>query len=182
VRYLLFTLPAWALLAAVALGRGRVVWTVLALIAVAGLAVPDQLAIRASNGHGEDTRQLADIITAQAQPSDGVVYGMTDAGGNWVGRDTVAHYVPADRRPKDVLLTQPERTGGQLAAVECADVVKCLGNTPRLWVVRLGNLQDPLSGLDGQKEPVLRARYQVIQAWHPEGLTLALVVLKPKHA
>jgi mannosyltransferase len=178
-RYLLFTLPAWALLAAVALGRGRVVWAVLSLVAVAALAVPGQLAIRAPDGHGEGTRQLADVIAAQGQPGDGVVYGMTDAGGNWVGRDTLAHYLPVDRRPKDVLMTRPERTGGQLAAAECTDVVKCLGDAPRLWVVRLGHLDDPLRGLDGRKEQVLRERYQVTQVWRPTGLTLALVTQKP---
>jgi mannosyltransferase len=76
-------------------------------------------------------------------------------------------------------MTRPERTGGQLAAAECTDVVKCLGDAPRLWVVRLGHLDDPLRGLDGRKEQVLRERYQVTQVWRPTGLTLALVTQKP---
>jgi mannosyltransferase len=177
-RYLLFTVPAWALLAAVALGRGHVTWAVLGVIAVGALAVPGQLAVRASDGHGEATRALARTIADHERPGDGIVYGLTDAGGNWVGRDTVAHYVSADRRPKDVLMTQPQRTGGQLAATECTDVVKCLGNTPRLWVVRLGHHNYPLSALDGQKDQVLHQRYELSQTWHFSGLTLALVTRK----
>ena len=121
---------------------------------------------------------MASTITGQSQPGDGVVYGMTDDGGNWVGRDSVTHYVPADRRPRDVLMVQPSRTGGNLAALECPDVPKCLGDTPRVWIVRLGYRADPLRGLDGQKEQALRDRYELTQTWHFTGLTLALVTRK----
>jgi mannosyltransferase len=177
-RYLMFTLPAWALLAGVALGRGHVAVAVVGVLAIAALAVPGQLAVRAPDGHGEATRELALTIASGSQPGDGVVYGMSDDGGNWVGRDTVIHYVPAGQRPKDVLATQPERTGGQLAALECPEVAKCLGDTPRIWVVRLGYRADPLRGLDGEKEAALRQRYDVDTTWHFTGLTLALITRK----
>lgn len=178
-RYLMFTLPAWALLAGVALGRGHVAIAVVGVLAVAGLAVPGQLAVRAPDGHGEATRDLALTIASRSQPGDGVVYGMTDDGGNWVGRDTVTHYVPAGQRPRDVLMIQPSRTGGNLAAQECPEVTRCLGDTPRVWVVRLGYWADPLRGLDGQKEQALRERYDLDETWHFTGLTLALVTRKP---
>lgn len=177
-RYLLFTLPAWALLAASALGRTRLIWTIVVIVGVAGLAVAPHLEIRSSDGHGEDTRQLAALIAGQEQQGDGVVYGQADVGGQWVGRDTVAHYVPPARRPKDVLMVRPQRTNGQFAAQECADVATCVNNTKRIWVVRLGYQHDPLHGLDGAKEDVLRQRYDVAQVWHLNGFTLALTRLK----
>jgi mannosyltransferase len=177
-RYLLFTLPAWALLAGVALGRAHVVVTIVGVLAIAALAVPGQLEVRTTDGHGEATRDMATTIASHSQPGDGVVYGMADDGGNWVGRDTVTHYVPAGQRPKDVLMTLPSRTSGNLAAQECAEVAKCLGDAPRIWVVRLGYRADPLRGLDGQKEPALRERYDLDTTWHFTGLTLALITKK----
>lgn len=176
-RYLLFTLPAWALLGAVALGRGKWWMSVLGVLAVAGLSVPAQLDNRAQDGHGEASREMATTISEGFQPGDGVVYGMTD-GAQWVGRDSVARYTPADRRPEDVLATQPQRTGGNLAAVECTDTAKCLGATPRLWIVRLSYYDDPLTGLDGVKEQEIRQGYEVEQIWRPQGFTLALAVRK----
>ncbi|GAA2486060.1 hypothetical protein Ahu01nite_013550 [Winogradskya humida] len=177
-RYLLFSLPAWALLAAVALGRAKVVWTVLGVLAIAGLAVPAQLDIRATDGHGEASREMALTIADGFKPGDGIVYGMTDPGGNWVGRDSIAHYTPADRQPKDVLATQPQRTNGSFAALECPDIPKCLGDTPRLWVVRLGYQEDPLGEMDNGKSVVIAERYKVTQTWRQKGFTLALAVKK----
>ncbi|OLE29413.1 MAG: hypothetical protein AUG44_04275 [Actinobacteria bacterium 13_1_20CM_3_71_11] len=174
-RYLMFTLPAWALLAGVALGRAHLAVAIAGVLAIAALAVPAQIAVRAPDGHGEATRQMALTIAGQSQPGDAVVYGMTDDGGSWVGRDSVNHYISADRRPRDVLMTVPSRTSGNLAAQECAEVARCLGDTPRIWVVRLGYRADPLRGLDGQKEPALRDGYELAQTWHFTGLTLALV-------
>jgi mannosyltransferase len=177
-RYLLFTLPAWALLAGVALGRRHVVFTVLAIGAIAALAVPQQRVVRGPAGHDEASREMAWTIGDGFKPGDGVVYGQQDDGGSWVGRDSVAHYLPADRRPKDVLMTQPQRVGGQLAASECADPAKCLGDTQRLWIVRLGYRDDPLAGLGEKKEAPLRERYRVEKLTHLPGFTVGLVILK----
>ncbi|WP_271189420.1 glycosyltransferase family 39 protein [Dactylosporangium matsuzakiense] len=176
-RYLLFTLPAWALLAAAAVGRVRLVWGLLAVGAVATFGIPQQMAIREPDGHGEAGHDVAAIITDNSHDGDAIVYGMADAGGNWVGRDTITHYVPAAQRPKDVLATKPSRADGNLAAEECQDVAKCLGTPPRVWVIRLGYLPDPLTALDGAKEPVLRERYQVEQVWRPRGFTVALATM-----
>jgi mannosyltransferase len=178
-RYLLFTLPAWVLLAATALGRTRVVWAVVVVALVALVGIPAQLAVRAPAGHNEATRDLAKIIEAGLQPADGVVYGLDD-GGDWVGRDTIGHYLPPDKRPRDLLAERPQRTDGQLSAVECLDVIACLRNAPRLWVVRLGRWDDPLLAIGDPKEEVLRARYRVQAIWHPPGLTLALLVYPPR--
>ncbi len=179
-RYLLFTLPAWALLAGAALGRVRPVWAVLVLVAVAAVGVPTQVKIRSSAGHEDATRELAAVVSRGYQPGDGVVYSAGDEfkGSGWVPRDTLAHYVPADRRPRDVFLKSPQRTGGRLLATECEDPDTCLGSTPRLWVIRLGNRADPLRELGDRKEDLVRFRYRQQQVWHPRNFTVALMVVK----
>ncbi|MDT5025267.1 MAG: mannosyltransferase [Micromonosporaceae bacterium] len=171
---LLFTLPAWATLGAAALCRARAGWGAGMLVVIALIGLPVQVAFREPDGHRQATRQLAEIIEAGMRPGDGVVYGSADA--EWVGRATVAHYLPADRRPKDLLATGPQRNDSQLLTAECTDVAKCLGDTSRLWVVRLGEQKDPIRATGAQKERLLRTRYRVAQVWQQTGLTLALLV------
>jgi mannosyltransferase len=177
-RYLLFTLPAWALLAATTLGRVPLVRGVLVVAAVALVSVPAQLALRQPAGHSQDTRLVATIIATNEEPGDGAVYGMEDAGGGWVTRDTVAHYLPAASRPRDLLVTQQPRTHGKVLAVECGDAKKCLGAAPRVWVIRVGSFTDPVTDLGGSKEEALRQEYALTKVWHPTGMTLALLTRK----
>jgi mannosyltransferase len=73
-------------------------------------------------------------------------------------------------------MTRPPRTDGQLLAGECTDVARCLGKPPRVWVVRLGELSDPLRGLGSDKEKVLRGGYHVAKVWRLRNTTLALMV------
>ncbi|HEY3501550.1 MAG TPA: glycosyltransferase family 39 protein [Actinocatenispora sp.] len=179
-RYLLFTLPAWVLLAAMTLDRIPLVRGLVVVAAVALVGIPAQGTVRGQAGHDQDTRGLATIIANNELPGDGVVYGTDDPGGGWVGRDTVAHYLAADARPKDIMLTQAQRTNDKVLAVECTDATKCLPTTVnRVWVVRLGAVSDPLRNLGGSKEEALRAQFQTSRTWHPAGLTLALLTRKP---
>lgn len=168
-RYLLFTVPAWALLAAFATATAARGAAVVAVVGV--LALPSQLALRAPDGHDQATRELAALVTDGYRPGDVVVHGTGRRGEDRVSRDLVDRYVPPDRRPVDVLLTRPLRTAG-LRAEECDG---CLGTPPRVWVVRSGERADALAGLGGAKEQALRA-YRVERVWHLRGLTLALLV------
>ncbi len=179
-RYLLFTLPAWVLLAAITLDRVPLVRGLLVVAAVALVSVPAQMTLRGPAGHEQDTRGLATIIANNEQPGDGIVYGTEDPGGAWVGRDVVEHYLAPNSRPKDLLVTQPPRTNGKVLAVECPDASRCLGaSTTRVWVVRLGSVSDPLHSLGGTKEEALRTSFQTSKTWRPAGLTLALLTRKP---
>jgi mannosyltransferase len=184
-RYLQFTTPAWALLAATALGRLRLIRGVAILVLLAAIGLPAQLAARAPDGHLQATREAAAIVATNMRPGDGILYGSHDGGAgvygtsNRVGRDLIAHYVPAERRPVDVLLVTPQRTGGRVQAVECADITKCLNNRQRVWVIRLGHQNDPLASMGGTKERAVRRLYYASQIWYPHGLTIALLLLKP---
>ncbi|MGY0005403.1 glycosyltransferase family 39 protein [Micromonospora sp. I033] len=156
---LLFTLPAWATLAAAALSRVRAGWWVVALAALALAGVPAQAAARAPDGHGQAPHEVAEIIGARRLAGDGVVYGDADA------RNLVARYLPADRRPTDVLAAAPPHG--------CAG---CLSGVRRVWVIRPGESRDPVPPFGDATERLLRTGYQVAQVWHPTGFTLALLV------
>ncbi len=178
-RYLLFTLPAWALLAATALNRTPLVRGVVLVTAIALIGAPAQIQDRTAAGHGQGTSAAAAILAANEQPGDGIVYAQSEPGGGWVARDLVAHYVPADRRPRDVFLVRPPRSEGHLLAGECSALDTCLAGAPRLWTIRSGTVSDPIAGLGFDKERLLRARYNLFQTWTFQGLTLALFIVKP---
>ena len=175
-RYLLFTTPAWALLAGTALGRTRLVRGATAVALVAAVGVTAQMSVRKPDGHLEATREAAALIATQMKPGDAIIYATSH---QRVGRDLVAHYIPADRRPADVLQVVPQRTGGQVGAVECTNVARCLGKVQRIWVLHLDRQSDPLQDLGGTKGAVLRSRYYVSRVWYPQGLTVALAIAKP---
>ena len=184
-RYLLFTAPAWALLAGTALGRARLVRGVAVLAVLAAVCGTAQATIRKPDGHLQATREAAVLIESQMLPGDAIVYSSGDTGvdvygtPDRVGRDLVAHYIPAGRRPADVLQLVPQRTGGRVTAVECPNAAKCLRNPKRVWVLHLGRQSDPLQNLGGTKAAVLRNGYYVSSVWYPRGLTVALALPKP---
>lgn len=177
-RYLLFTIPAWALLAALSLGRTTLFRAVAAMAVLAIVALPTHLDVRQSDGHGQATRALANTLVANTQPGDGLVYGPNSRGEGRVGRDLVARYVPPDRQPKDLLASRPPRTDGKIMAVECPDIAKCLSDTPRLWLIRVGRTTSPLAGLGGAKERALGEGYKAERTWQFRGLTLCLLIRK----
>ena len=99
---------------------------------MAAVGVTAQLTVREADGHLQATREAAALISARMKPGDAIVYSTRDSGAgvygtsDRVGRDLVAHYIPADRRPADVLQVVPQRTAGRVTAVECTNVASCL--------------------------------------------------------
>ncbi|MGW5667923.1 glycosyltransferase family 39 protein [Micromonospora sp. NPDC003776] len=169
---LLFTLPAWATLGAAALSRVRARWSVAVLAVIAVIGAPAQAAVRAPDGHGPATRQLAQLIEDRWQPGDRLVYG---AGSGPDVRNVVARYLRADRRPADVPAGTGPADGGRPTA-GCPDLAGCLPGARRLWVVLPGERADPLPPTDGAAGRMLRASYRMAQVWRPTGFTLALLV------
>ncbi|MEU4715657.1 glycosyltransferase family 39 protein [Micromonospora purpureochromogenes] len=68
---LLFTLPAWATLGAIALARVRARWCAVALVAIAVLGAPAQLARPAPEGLEQVTGDIARIIQLWTRPVGG---------------------------------------------------------------------------------------------------------------
>jgi mannosyltransferase len=176
-RYLLYVLPAWVLLAALALVRLSRFRALVVLLGIALLGVPTQRTIRAENGHPIASADAGRIIATNERPGDAIAYQLNDTA-PWAMRDVVRRYVPAGRRPLDVFQVTPQRTDGHLAAVECADLAACLdrADPARMWVLRKSSHTDPLQEIGDAKERLLRDRYRLAQLRLVRGLTVALYV------
>jgi mannosyltransferase len=173
-RYLIFTLPAWALLAAMPLSRSPVLRGALAVAVVAAVGLPAQLDVRSAGGHGQNSRDAANVISHDMRPGDAIVYGPSSSGEGWVGRYIVARYISPDRRPADLLSTDPRGVAGNFAPTECVLVSACLTNPHRIWLLRIGHFPDPTYGLGADKARILDSAYKVQSIWFPTGLTVAL--------
>lgn len=174
-RYLLFTLVGWVLLAAATLERRTVGGAVAAVACLAAISVPAHLLTRTPQVRLQDTKAAAALINRDFQAGDGIVYGERDRGPGALNRDIITHYLPPERRPKDLLVQRPMRTDGWMVASECPDVAACIGSTARIWVLRLGDYPDPIGELDGAKTDILRRDYTVTNTWQTTGLTVALL-------
>jgi mannosyltransferase len=170
VRYLLFTLPAWALSAG--LGIDGIAQRVRSLrlarltsvlrphyavaaglvVAVGLLGAHDQWAIRQVEAHNQ---WAYPAVMANGQPVDypgaaAVIAAHQRPGDGIVFQisnrnhyqvDTsVAYYLRGKPQPKPVFQAKTQAEAGRLQPVECARPASCLSGTPRLWVVWINKL------------------------------------------
>lgn len=177
-RYVLYTIVGWALLVGLLLAKRGLLAAIAAMAALAVLSLPGQAEVRTPAYRYQDTKAVVALIERDFQPGDGIVYGLKDRGPGVLNRDVIAHYLPANRRPTDLLVDRPMRTDGWMVASEHQDVATRLGETPRVWVLRLGEYPDPLDDLDGSKKDVLKERYDVADSWWTTGYTVALLTRK----
>jgi mannosyltransferase len=170
-RYVLFVVPMICLLAAAAL-RGLRLRALLALVLLAGIAIPAQREVRGPASHmGANFRAIAGIIEREQQPGDVIVYGTS---GTWSLRAGIDYQLRDQQRPRDVLLTTPAAEVGELSAVQCADPVACLGRSRRVWFFRQWQTGRPLSNA-GPLTETLTSDYRQVQVWHATKATLVLL-------
>jgi len=169
-RYVLFVLAPIALLAATAVARAPVrAVVVLGLVVV--MAWPAQVRLRGpATHHGPSFRQIAAIISRDLRPGDGIVYGGPST---WSLRAGVDYYLAGKPAPRDLLLVRPAAEVGQLGAEQCADVAACVGDTGRIWLIRLFQQEDPLDQA-GPIAPILRSDYHSVRVWRITKGTVAL--------
>jgi mannosyltransferase len=172
------TLFAWAGLAGMSLAREPAAHGLFVLVLAGAAGLPAQHDMRTSDGHGEATWRLGAALTVNAQTGDAVVYGAGDAEA-LAGRDIVARYVHPARRPADLLAIGAPRADGRLHPAECADVAKCMGAAPRVWLIRMGAPDSPLDGFPAAKDGHLRTNYTIERTWRFDGLTMSLLIYKP---
>ncbi|MFD8482529.1 glycosyltransferase family 39 protein [Kitasatospora sp. NPDC059673] len=155
-RYLLFTLPAWAVLAGAGLAalRPRAL-TVVGLVAVLVLGAQDQRAVRQRYSHaGWDGAAAAKVIAAGYQPGDAVA---PLRNGNAIFSGVVSaldFYLPEEDRLKDVFVQESAIERGDLYPKMCPDLAACIGDTKRIWVVTIG-WHDPFQGFSPEEKDVL---------------------------
>ncbi len=191
-RYFLFTLPAWALLAAAAVdalaGRtGRARRPVAALAGVAVLAavvwygLPAQRSLRDSPVAGQpDYRAAMAVIGADARPGDGIAYADVVGGNTDLARKAADYYLRGTAHPRDVFLLSTGAERGYFTATECAEAAPCLGDTARLWLVATPALApDPYAVLPADRAALLRTGFQQEREYRFSQVHLILLTRKP---
>jgi mannosyltransferase len=142
-RYLLFTLPAWALLAAAvgfaltrffAMDKSSVTLSLSALLVLAAVLYvgeSGQIEARRNPVGGEpDFRAAANILAPLVKPGDGIAFA-----GDRNGRIPFAYELRDRAMPRDVFVERTGRQNGEFGAQECEVPAKCLGATRRIWLI-----------------------------------------------
>jgi len=188
-RYLLFTLPAWVLLAA-ALGfslirsagqrRSTIALSLAGLLVVAAVfyaGVAGQEAARHSPVVGEpDFRGAASSIIARQQPGDGIAF----AGAGRNGRRAFSYETRLIRvQPTDLLVARTAQQIGQFGTLECADPGRCVGDTQRIWLITATeNYEDPLIGMTDTIQAYLNTAFSFTEIQSFEHARLFLLTRK----
>ncbi|MFF9018475.1 glycosyltransferase family 39 protein [Streptomyces sp. NPDC014870] len=181
-RYLLFTLPAWAVLAGAGLAglarprpRGVVAAVLVALVV---LTLQEQQAVRrpyAHFWHGIDFEGAARTIEKYHRPGDAVAFDRGDD--YWRMLDVgVRFYLRDELRPRDVFLATAAADRADLWSAECPEPAACLRGEKRIWLVVPGDAADPLDALPAEQARALRARYTATGTERLTGVTVALLV------
>ncbi|WP_433238625.1 glycosyltransferase family 39 protein [Streptosporangium sp. CA-135522] len=166
-RYVFATVPAYALLAGLALVALPQALAALALVGTLAAGLPGQLDVREEDGHHENFPRAVRIVSGGALPGDAIVYG-----GSWL-RTGMLYYGGRDL-PDDVLLTSTAPSPESFNYPERADVAAALDGRRRVWVLWRG---DAPAGLRiGRLDPVLRGftRTRIWHAGRTPGMTVAL--------
>ncbi|MFJ3333088.1 glycosyltransferase family 39 protein [Streptomyces sp. NPDC086766] len=178
--YVLFTLPAWALLAGAglaALARSRRATAVLVAGLVA-LTLPDQKQMRTPFEHDApvpvDYKAAADVIRRGHQPGDAVVY---DRENTWKLDGGVQYYLPRDLGMRDVFLAKSPVAINDLYAVQCPVPVRCLGGERRIWLLAQG-ADFPFGAINPAQAIALQSRYEILRSMPVTGMTVSLLVRK----
>jgi mannosyltransferase len=179
-RYLLFTLPAWTVLAAAApvtllraLRWRRPAWArllgVLIIVGAVGyLGLPGQVAARRSPVNGEpDFRGAAEAVTAGLRQGDGIAYTGTFRNGRRAFSYEMRGVVP---KPRDVFVAKTSQELGSYGVAECKEPDTCLGDTRRIWLITTNDPSaDPYTGAPAPIAALLRwefARSEVRRLSH----------------
>ncbi|WP_242893891.1 glycosyltransferase family 39 protein [Actinomadura litoris] len=165
VRYLLFCLPAAALLAGAGLARLHLRLQAVALVAVVAVVVPPQLAVRNPRGHLDDLRTTERVLSALSRPGDAVVFL------EGFGRSMSMPYPTGFSRLRDVGLARSPSASATIDGVSVPDseLRHRLGTAPRVWLLTGLGHKGPASPEDEGK---VAAR---AEAFRPDGSTYALV-------
>ncbi|BCJ78020.1 hypothetical protein CS0771_75640 [Catellatospora sp. IY07-71] len=201
-RYLLFTVPAWVLLAACtlrqlsaraaalvpaagarpprALAGDGPAWAVslaaLALLALVGL--PGQVEARTlPGGNQADLRTAAEIMKPRLLPGDAIAYGGDAYGGPRTFRRGMTFELrDVPGAPKDVFVAVRGQDRGSFEAVECDDPAACAAGVTRLWLVTSAPDRDLFAHMPVARAELLRDEFTTVFAQRTQGVAVALLV------
>ena len=180
-RYLLFCVPLLCALAGAALTMLRLPLALVAVLALGAMGLPTQGDLRVQHSP-VNYRAAAAVISTNQRPGDGIIYEPRAEG--WQFVDIGLKFYLRDHAPRDLLLQSDETQNASLWATECADQVKCIGDTSRVWVVAADNSNPPFRATAtnqlGYGAKTLLTRYFVpLVTWRVGGITIALFVRPP---
>ncbi|WP_196468783.1 hypothetical protein [Planomonospora sp. ID91781] len=175
-RYLFATVPAYALLAGLALAS---LPRAAALLAPAGLvagAVPGHLGhldLRRPDGRHENFPRAVRIVEQGARPGDAIVYGRSRLREGFL-------YYGGERLPDDVLLSGTAPLPDSFGYPERDDVAAAVGERRRVWVVWPGGPE--ATARAGRVDALVGAGFTRVKAWRTgrvPGMTVALYARRP---
>lgn len=181
-QYLMFTVPAWAVLAGAGLAGATRSWlpAAVGLAVLALLVLPDQRTMRDTFQHdvphGADYAGAARTIEKYYRPGDAVVYVR---GAPWMLDQGVRYYLRRDLKLPEVFLAETAAENNELYPAYCARPSKCLKGESRIWVVVPGNGPDSLDAVPVHQARALRAKYTTYGAERLSGVTVTLLQRKP---
>ncbi|MEU6063252.1 glycosyltransferase family 39 protein [Streptomyces sp. NPDC047082] len=185
--YLLFTVPAWVLLAGAGLSTACRSWNAAAalLAVLAVLSLFDQRQVRQPFDHDGpifqlplDYRSAADLIRKNYRPGDAVVYDREHA---WKVDTGVQYYLPRGLKMRDVFLRSAPRQINQLYAIDCFVPDRCLRGEQRIWLLAHGADQNPFNAINQGQASALRNWYEPSWSRSLPGMTVTLLVRNDKH-
>lgn len=182
-RYLLVSIPGWALLAghglsACGTGRAGPRTAMAGLAVLALLLVPDLTSVRGRFSHfwyPLDYPAAARQIAAGFHSGDAVVYGR--AYQPWDLLDLgVGYYLPRNLHPRDVFLATSAAQNRSLSSpVECPDPAACLHDAARIWLVAPAAAGYPLRAVSPAQATLLRTDYLPVEERDLTGVTVTLL-------
>ncbi|MGO1051539.1 glycosyltransferase family 39 protein [Crossiella sp. CA198] len=197
-RYLVFLLPVLVVTAGVTLAAARPqAVLVLALAAVAAITVPDQLAARSPGSHDAafypyamftegpgqyaDYRRLADRLRRDAREGDMIVYA--NRPDFWFTDTALDYHWRTPDRPRDVFLDRDPIANANLAGTETTAYAARLAGANRVWVIGVGERQDPFAGSPAlvafparpDKAAAVQAQFALAEVEQTTGFTVALM-------
>ncbi|MGW7102230.1 glycosyltransferase family 39 protein [Streptomyces sp. NPDC054838] len=175
-RYLLFTVPAWVVLASAGLAavKPRAVGAA-GLAAIVLLGVPDQRQLRTELVKvGLDGEAAAHVIAEGYRPGDGFV-PVRGADNVYMIDFQVEYFLPDRVKLRDVFSQRTAVQRDDLFPRECPQPVACLDTTRRIWVVTWSGTDNPYHKLPEQQAKALASHYKVLRKTSVKGLQVSLL-------
>ncbi|WP_329564803.1 glycosyltransferase family 39 protein [Kitasatospora sp. NBC_01266] len=180
-RYLLFTVPAWAVLAAGGLTALRPRALIpLGLVATALLGVQNQYDIRMPDiKEWTDEKAAARIVADGYRPGDGIVPVRGDK--KFMMLDfAMDFYLPKNVRPTDVFQARTAAQADDLYPVDCSRPDVCAEGFQRIWVLTYGGARDPYQAIPQAQAQVLETEFTAVRIdTAARGLVVSLLERKP---
>jgi mannosyltransferase len=186
-RYLLFTVPAWCLLAGAGLAavsgavssRAEFRWTQVAfalpmVAALAWLSLPGQAEAREPTLKGQpDFRAVGATLARHARAGDAIAYA-----GMRFGRVPLAYELRRRPRPHDLFERTSAARRGSFWAEECGEASACLGNTRRIWLVTTAPRATPFAAIPPARAELLRQLFTITETHRGRQVDILLLVRK----